>query len=87
MAAGADIGSSITDQFYNSEQPNMAPYYGKPDPGLAFFDTVKQIGHFTQVVWNSSTRVGCYTTECPNGLKGLGARRVTVCNYGPAGMH
>jgi pathogenesis-related protein 1 len=35
-------------------------------------------GHFTQVVWRTTTQVGCGTSQC-NGME------ITVCNYDPAG--
>lgn len=37
-----------------------------------------QTGHFTQLVWRASARIGCGTTTC-NGLD------VWVCNYDPPG--
>jgi len=37
-----------------------------------------ETGHFTQVVWKGTERVGCATLEC-NGLD------LWVCNYDPAG--
>lgn len=37
-----------------------------------------QTGHFTQVVWKSTTELGCATLEC-DGLD------LWVCNYAPAG--
>ncbi len=36
-------------------------------------------GHFTQVVWRGSQRLGCASATCGNGL------RVWVCNYDPPG--
>lgn len=36
-------------------------------------------GHFTQLVWRSTRRVGCALADCDNGLE------VLVCNYDPAG--
>jgi hypothetical protein len=36
-------------------------------------------GHFTQLVWRSTRRVGCALAPCDNGLELL------VCNYDPAG--
>ena len=35
-------------------------------------------GHYTQVVWRKSLRVGCGMATC-------GATEVWVCNYDPAG--
>jgi uncharacterized protein YkwD len=37
-----------------------------------------ETGHFTQVVWRATSRVGCGTSEC----KGM---TIWVCNYDPAG--
>ncbi|XP_049980067.1 cysteine-rich secretory protein 1-like isoform X3 [Alexandromys fortis] len=47
---------------------------GPTTPGAA-------IGHYTQLVWNSSHQLGCGVTECPNNpLKYL-----YVCHYCPPG--
>ncbi|XP_036363357.1 uncharacterized protein LOC115217114 isoform X1 [Octopus sinensis] len=37
------------------------------------------VGHYTQIVWASSTRIGCGYAKCSN------IRTFYVCNYGPAG--
>ncbi|SDM36285.1 CAP family protein [Allokutzneria albata] len=42
----------------------------------------KQSGFFTQVVWKSTTTVGCAQVAALNGKKG---GTYTVCNYAPAG--
>ncbi|MBU0479782.1 MAG: SCP-like extracellular [Proteobacteria bacterium] len=36
-------------------------------------------GHYTQVIWESSTEVGCGKAVCPD------SSQVWVCNYSPAG--
>ena len=36
-------------------------------------------GHYTQVVWKNSQRIGCAKAECSNG------RIIVVCNYDPPG--
>jgi len=41
-----------------------------------------ECGHYTQVVWHSTTQVGCALATCPG--SGLSAT-VWVCNYAPAG--
>ncbi len=38
-------------------------------------------GHYTQVVWEDTTHVGCALGHCP----GLAYPYVVVCNYGPGG--
>jgi len=35
--------------------------------------------HYTQVIWNESTQVGCAIVKCDNGSN------IIVCNYNPAG--
>ncbi|XP_063783506.1 glioma pathogenesis-related protein 1-like isoform X3 [Pseudophryne corroboree] len=41
--------------------------------------TGKMCGHYTQVVWANSYKVGCAATKCP-GSYGF----IVACNYGPA---
>ncbi|CAJ1055613.1 glioma pathogenesis-related protein 1 [Xyrichtys novacula] len=49
----------------------------------------KVCGHYTQVVWASSNKVGCAAHLCPNGVQesGFGAKAgvIFVCNYAPSG--
>lgn len=45
--------------------------------------TGKQCGHFTQVVWNTSVRVGCGMAICDHPTRGRA--EVWVCNYDPPG--
>ena len=40
----------------------------------------KETGHFTQVVWKSSTKLGC-------GIAIANNKAVGVCNYSPAGNY
>ncbi|KIJ41716.1 hypothetical protein M422DRAFT_171979, partial [Sphaerobolus stellatus SS14] len=51
------------------------------DPGFS-----EQTGHFTQVVWKSTTTIGCALVECPKGtiLKDF-AVDYLVCQYYPPG--
>ncbi|KAM9334791.1 GLIPR1-like protein 1 [Symphorus nematophorus] len=49
----------------------------------------KICGHYTQVVWANSYKVGCAVQLCPNGVKGTSFSTkegfVFVCNYAPGG--
>ncbi|CAH1779986.1 unnamed protein product [Owenia fusiformis] len=47
--------------------------YGKPPKGN------KRVGHYTQVVWASSGKVGCGYAECS------GSRKIYICNYALVG--
>jgi len=80
------MGAIITSGFYNGEVNFYTYYGGEPDT-----DTLHEWGHFSQIVWQATQRVGCYTTNCTaSGLGNIepssGIRPYfTVCNYGPPG--
>jgi pathogenesis-related protein 1 len=40
-------------------------------------------GHYTQIVWRSTARVGCAKQDCPS----LAFRSTIVCNYAPGGNY
>ncbi|XP_054911673.1 glioma pathogenesis-related protein 1-like [Poeciliopsis prolifica] len=44
-------------------------------------------GHYTQVVWAQSYKVGCAVVNCPRGIKDFPpfAAAIFVCNYAPGG--
>lgn len=82
-APGSDIPAMITNQMYNGEV-NLYPGYGG-EPNMGNF---AQWGHFSQIVWKSTTQVGCFTQHCPGGLANTGggvSPYFTVCNYSPPG--
>jgi hypothetical protein len=77
---------AISDQWYNGEVNAFLPsYYGKPTPDLSNFDAW---GHFSQVVWKASTKVGCASHYCPPKtiFEDFGSW-FTVCNYRAAGQY
>lgn len=55
-------------------QSEKALYRG----GVITEHNFRQIGHYTQMVWRSTTRLGCGEAIC-------NARRLVACNYDPAG--
>lgn len=53
-------------------------------PGSYITLLVLCAGHFTQMVWKSSTRVGCAVQSCPRGLANWSQGRVyLVCRWVP----
>lgn len=42
----------------------------------------KVCGHYTQVVWKNSTKLGCYLANCPNN-----GGMIIGCNYDPPGNY
>lgn len=69
-------------QWYNGEATAW-DYYGEDNPpeGSDF----SAWGHFTQLVWKSTTKVGCATEKCPAGTIFDFDSWYTVCNYNPMG--
>lgn len=84
--AASEVGQVISDMFYNGEC-DLYPGYGG-EPSTASF---KSWGHFSQIVWKSTTAVGCATVDCSGrGLGGVGGNvpaHFTVCNYKSPGKH
>lgn len=66
--AGSVRGRAVADAWYGE-----ASRYDYARPGFSM-----QTGHFTQVVWRGTARVGCGVARCSGA-------EVWVCNYEPAG--
>lgn len=91
IAAGVsseNVSAIITDMFYNGEEPLFTANYGLDSPDMSNF---MGWGHFTQMVWKSTTEVGCYTYDCSSrGLANTGggvSPHFTVCNYKTPGNY
>lgn len=41
-------------------------------------------GHYTQMVWRTTTQIGCGVNVCPS-LAGIANARYLVCRYDPPG--
>lgn len=74
--------AGITMQWYNDEMENWS-FYGEDNPPSD--SSLDAWGHFTQVVWKSSTKVGCATQKCAAGTIFSFESWYTVCNYDPPG--
>ncbi|RAL16846.1 CAP domain-containing protein [Aspergillus homomorphus CBS 101889] len=80
------IGEMITNLMYNDEMGYYAELYGEADPDMTNFDLW---GHFSQIVWKGTTKVGCATVTCPSlgNVDAAEALPFTVCNYSPPGNY
>lgn len=77
-STGFDIGKALSDQLYNGEFSHYAPFGPISKQGMT--------GHLTQMIWVASSRLGCYTHHCANGIQKTSfAGYYTVCNYDPTG--
>jgi hypothetical protein len=48
-------------------------------------NTSAQCGHYTQIVWRDTARVGCGLVRCDGPTVPLGVSQIWVCNYDPPG--
>ncbi|KAI0322084.1 PR-1-like protein [Amylostereum chailletii] len=55
------------------------------DESSSYNPSNPQPSHFTQVVWKSSTELGCAVAQCPNLLGDGQVAAFYVCEYSPAG--
>jgi hypothetical protein len=71
--------------WYDGEFASFLPsYYGQSTPNM---DNFEAWGHMSQLVWASSTSVGCSAVFCPKGTAYDDLDSwYTVCNYYPRGM-
>lgn len=53
----SDGGCSMAMQYWYSDEAGLYDY---SNPGYQ-----SNAGHFTQLVWKSTTEMGCATTQCP----------------------
>lgn len=70
LAAGYVGGDAPVDAWYDEIQ-----YYNWSHPGYS-----SDTGHFTQLIWKSSTQLGCAYVTCDNAW-----RQYTICEYYPRG--
>ncbi|TQW00623.1 hypothetical protein V2A60_001689 [Cordyceps javanica] len=79
-----EIGRAVAEGWY-SEVKNYN-FYGMADPPANA--PLQDYGHFSQLVWKGSQKVGCATQRCkPGTLYGGFDSYLTVCNYDPPGNY
>ncbi|KAL8959091.1 MAG: hypothetical protein Q9183_005699 [Haloplaca sp. 2 TL-2023] len=83
IAAGrqpGELAKILTGGFYNDEMM-VYPGYGNDSPDMSKF---KVWGHFSQMLWTTTTKVGCYTHSCiPEGADALDCPQGTGESYLP----
>nr|UTH78536.1 cysteine-rich secretory protein [Hediste diversicolor] len=47
----------------------------------------KACGHYTQIVWKSTQKVGCAVADCTGKVMGYSPEYIAVCNYFPPGNY
>jgi pathogenesis-related protein 1 len=70
LAAGSNVGAQRAVDMWANEKSN---YVYSPD-----YVFENGTGHYTQIVWRTSVRIGCASASC-------GGRSVVVCRYDPPG--
>ncbi|OAA40044.1 putative effector 14 [Metarhizium rileyi] len=74
---------AVTDMWYLGEIKFYANSFGRANPLQLPSD--QQTGHFTQVVWKATTKLGCATVKCNPGTALRSDTKnyswYTVCNY------
>jgi pathogenesis-related protein 1 len=82
LAANAPPGNTAAQAFQT--WADEKPFYSYASNSCA---AGKECGHYTQVVWRTTTRLGCGVTACTTGspFSGFPRWELWVCNYAPAG--
>ncbi|KAI9705253.1 MAG: hypothetical protein M1820_005251 [Bogoriella megaspora] len=98
---GATIGDAI-EMWYSETSLFLPSYYGALSPtdrGCSESGSCPEYGHFTQLIWKGTTKIGCFIADCSGGYS-LNAEETSqgqsppdgkadpvfqVCNYSPAG--
>ncbi|SPQ19865.1 5c7548f3-fa18-4774-90c6-780829676d14 [Thermothielavioides terrestris] len=83
FGATGSIARAASNGWYNGELNDFpASSYGASTPDMTNFE---KWGHFSQLVWKDTQKVGCATVFCqPGTLSSMGSW-FSVCNYYPPG--
>lgn len=85
------LENAINDWAYEARIvsfPNGAEAVGCND-GSSGATCRARIGHYTQMMWKSTTQVGCAVQSCPSGVKNFSSKQsqLIVCHYSPQGNY
>jgi hypothetical protein len=80
------VTAGITESWYKGEFAAMSAHYGKAS---LTDDVFHKVGHLTQMLWKSTTGVGCVSLDCGDSMivdnEPSTLNKFTVCNYSPQG--
>lgn len=88
-----DLGENIYATFaWSDAEEDAALYWAQEVTNYSYTSNScaagQQCGHYTQMVWRSSTHLGCGIRQCNSGSPwGAGEWTVVVCNYSPPGNY
>ena len=82
LGAG-NLSAVISDMWYNSEI-DLYPGYGIANLDVGPSSNFQNWGHFSQVVWQGTTAVGCGSAPCGPGTS-IGSGYFVACMYYPPG--
>jgi hypothetical protein len=71
----ASTGASVTPQAAVNSWMSEAPKYNYET------NNISAAGHYTQIVWRDSVRIGCAIVNCSN----YRYSNTVLCDYAPAG--
>jgi pathogenesis-related protein 1 len=78
------VGENIYASTGNSVQPSDAVNSWMSEASAYDYarNNITDAGHYTQVVWRNSVRIGCAIYDCPSTLK---YHNTILCDYAPGG--
>ncbi|KAJ1032697.1 hypothetical protein NDA16_000719 [Ustilago loliicola] len=100
-ASGCKWAHTPNNPYGQNIAAGTAPQFGATDSATMWYDEIKlynfasgaysdATGHFTQMVWKGSKKLGCAIKECSASQLGLGSSgtaKYVVCNYDPPGNY
>ena len=81
-------GENLAAGYVGGSSPVVDGWYGGEINLVTSWDPIsynQSTGHLTQLLWRSSTQLGCARLNCTNPNDSPNWRQITLCNYYPRG--
>ena len=81
-------GENLAAGYVGGSSPVVDGWYGAEIDLVTSWDPIsysQSTGHLTQLLWRSTTQVGCARLNCTNPNDSPNWRQITLCNYYPRG--